>query len=84
MKALTPGTPGVVMLAMPFGAGKLWRVKTFTIRQVRGKASSVLDVCDREGRIRITRADGKSYLVERLRFPIMKVTRGRRDVRDKK
>jgi len=41
-------------------------MKTFTVRQVRGKASSVLDVCDREGRVQITRTDGKKYIMERV------------------
>ena len=52
---------------MPFGVGKLSVMKTFTLRQVRGKASLVLDVCDRDGRVQITRTAGKRYLLERVK-----------------
>jgi len=41
-------------------------VKRATIRQLRGKASSVLDFCDCGGAVAITRPDGRVYVIKRL------------------
>jgi len=42
-------------------------MRTFSERQVRGKAAAMLAVCDREGRVRITGNDGQSYILERMK-----------------
>jgi hypothetical protein len=54
------------ILAKLFDSGKVSGMRSFTLQQVRGKASAVLDACDRKGRVRITRSDRESYIIERL------------------
>ena len=39
-------------------------MKNFTLRQVRGNATAELDACEREGRVRLTRKNGKNHIVK--------------------
>ena len=44
-------------------------MRNFTLQQVRGKASAVLNAYDCGGRVCITQDSGKSYVIERIKRP---------------
>ena len=50
-------------LTRPTHADKLSAMKTFTVRELDREPSAVLDVCDREGVVRVRRRDGRLYLI---------------------